>query len=586
MKEEVIPSVQPLRKRYVLTSSHGGKQIKCGCQWSVSVYRWKDGSYRLGGRNLNHTGPVVLPPPALTSAIDSLRNISPKLEGEVRRMLSTGMRCTENERRYLQLSHGVQIEREVYRNLIKKLKRELGIVDSTADFKGLLEWLQSQMHSNGAVARMQVEDDRCISGVLYMSADMRHHLDRDGQVLVMDTTFKTNRFHWPLLLVCGVDEHYHTVLFAVAILHHQTTSAFEWTLNQVKSSVSGDVWSHVACVFTDGDAAMSAALASALPDARHLRCRYHLEVNLRSNLHKKLSVVAMEKFIDSWKAAINLEREPAFIHAKEKLHNDFADATSYLERNHWPQAQQFAECYISNVTTFGIRSTARVESWNALLKGALQVNSTTALPILFQALQFAASEVDRRKLKAAVVEAARLPVLPRKRTFAEEVTPHLTYFAQQKVQLQFDLQHNYQFEQKTVAGADSVWYVWDKRPTTPLTAAEEKRDPEVLAKDDCMRCSCNFPVTYLLPCRHVLAINLHLRRVEFNRGQVGQRWLRNFKPVVVSEQTESATGRAGVEPPPPLPIEPIPSLNLTGRYSYLQPCQPGTLGTARSWASP
>ena len=46
------------------------------------------------------------------------------------------------------------------------------------------------MHSNGAVARMQVEDQTCITGVLYMSADMRHHLDRNGQVLVMDTTLQ------------------------------------------------------------------------------------------------------------------------------------------------------------------------------------------------------------------------------------------------------------------------------------------------------------------------------------------------------------------------------------------------------------
>ena len=398
------------------------------------------------------------------------------------------------------------------------------------------------MHSSGAVARMQVEDDRCISGVFYMSADMRRHLERNGQVMVMDTTFKTNQFHWPLLLVCGVDEHYHTVLFAVAILHHQTTVAFAWALDQVKSSVSSEVWGQVASVFTDGDAAMSAALANVAPHARHLRCRYHLENNLRSNLHGKLGVVAMEEFIAAWKEVINAEGEAVFDQERAKLHHKYPAAVSYMEKNHWPHARQFVECYSTDVITFGIRSTARVESWNALLKGALQVNSTTALPILFQALQFAASEVDRRRLKAAVAEAARLPSLPRARTFAEEVSPHLTYWAKQKTQLQFDLQHNYQLEQKTVAGSDSVWYVWDKRPASSSIAREERR--EVTAKDDYMHCSCKLPTSHLLPCRHVLHLNLYLFRVAFRSAQVGKRWLKYYKPNLDTDASTSPEDEA------------------------------------------
>jgi hypothetical protein len=375
-----------------------------------------------------------------------------------------------------------------------------------------------------------------------------------------------------------VDEHFHTVLFAVAILHHQTTSSFEWALNQMKSSVSGDVWSQVTSVFTDGDAAMSAALVSVLPDSRHLRCRYHLEINLRSNLHTKLTVVEVEEFISAWKDVINMEREPAFLQAKETLHNKFPAAAPYLEKNHWPHALQFVECYISDVTTFGLRSTARVESWNSLLKGALQVNSTTALPILFQALQFAASEVDRRRLRDALVEAARLPVLPRKRTFAEEIYWHLTYFAQQKTQLQWDVHHNYQFEQKTVAAWDSVWYVWDQRPITTSSVAEEKR--EVVANPDTMRCSCNFPVTYLLPCRHVLRMNLHLTRAGFVLGQVGKRWLRYHKPIVVS--AESASQPAGL--PPPLSVEPIPTFNSTLHLPTALPARKARYGQIMGFA--
>ena len=149
IKEEVIHSVKPARVRHAVSSLRGGKMVKCGCTWSISVYRWSSGDYRFGHRNLIHTGHNVLPPTALTTTLDSLRNVSPLLEDEVRRMLTHGIRCSENERRYLQAGHGIEIDKELYRNLIKKLKRDLGFKDAAEDFRGLLDWLQSEMHGNG-----------------------------------------------------------------------------------------------------------------------------------------------------------------------------------------------------------------------------------------------------------------------------------------------------------------------------------------------------------------------------------------------------------------------------------------------------
>ena len=45
-----------------------------------------------------------------------------------------------------------------------------------------------------------------------------------------------------------------------------------------------------------------------------------------------------------------------------------------------------------------------------------------------------------------------------------------------------------------------------------------------------MECSCCFPITYLLPCRHVMCLNNHLMGTPFVVGQVDKRWLRQYKP--------------------------------------------------------
>jgi hypothetical protein len=551
VKDEVIGATPALRTVYTKTSSRNGKQIKCGCPWSVHFLRHANGEYVITTRSLAHAGHSPLDPSALSGHLDSLTNVTPDIERQVRGFIVHGMRGLERERRWMQDEHKIIIDRDTYHNLIKKLKAELGIIDSSDDFTGLLDWLQKEVSNSSAVARMKVEgDDRRVTAVFYMSSDMLHHLNRNGQVMLMDTTFKTNRFHWPLLLVCGVDEHFHTVLLAIAVMHHQTTSSFVWALEHMRSAVSEEVWNGVASVFTDGDAAMSAAIREVLPKARHLRCRYHLEQNLRANLIQLLGVIGMENFITEWKAVVHAETEAAFLEGKKRLHVQYVAAIPYLLQHHWINERMFAECYIADATTLGVRSTARVESWNALLKGSLQVNSSTSLTILFEALQFAASDRDRRAFKKALDEAARLPPKYQDGTFDWIVSPHLTYYALTKMKRQFELHHNYAVTQKTVEGVGSVWYVWNR----VMGGFTEKR--EVRVTDDSMHCTCSFPIIHLLPCRHVLALNLMLFKTPFRAGQVHRRWLKYYKPVAAAPLSFS-------QPPPSVLPSTVPTLTTS-----------------------
>ena len=365
-----------------------------------------------------------------------------------------------------------------------------------------------------------------VDGVFYMSAD--GPITSDGMlfVLVMDTTFKTNRFHWPLLLVCGVNEQFQSILFAVALLHHQTTEAFTWALGLMRGAVTEEAWGKVACVMTDGDAGMAAAITETLPSAQHLRCQYHLEQNLRSNLVDILGLIPMGEFITQWKATIRREEMEDFLTAKAALHRAYPAAVPYLMECHWINEQRFAECFVKHFTTLGIRSTSRVEGWNSKLKGMLQVRSTTPLSVLFSSLQYASMDVDRRALAQSLHHAAQSKPAPNTATFTQEVAPWLTVFASEKARLQFDLQHNYQCQQQDVANRESAWYVWDRRDMQGIT--ETRRVVHVT--NSFMQCSCCFPITHLLPCRHVFALNLHKFKRAFLRGQVGLRWLKAYMP--------------------------------------------------------
>jgi hypothetical protein len=202
----------------------------------------------------------------------------------------------------------------------------------------------------------------------------------------------------------------------------------------------------------------------------------------------------------------------------------------------------------------------------------LQINSTTPLSVLFQSLQYASSEVDRRSLKKSLVESARLPLKPHLATLEAATAPHLTYYAQEMVQQQMAHQHIYQCTLVTSAGARSEHHVWDGRGSQVL--CPEKR--VVVAAQDYMQCSCNYPAVYLLPCRHVLALNVHLHRRPFWHGQVGQRWLRYHKPLIMGTgDKDGLTGPARplfegpIEMPNTSLQQAAPTLNSQSRFGML-----------------
>jgi hypothetical protein len=207
VKEEVIPSTAPLRIVHTKRSARGGKQVKCGCDWYVGFNRQAGGEYHITTRKLTHSGHDVVDPSILVNHIDSMRNLPAMVQQAVQMMIRSGMHDVETERRYLQAMHELTIDREVFRNFVKKTKREMGILDSSDDFKQLLYWLQTEMANKAALARMRVAEDDCrVEAVFYMSADMIHNFDRNGVVLAMDTTFKTNRFYAFSVKSCMTDE--------------------------------------------------------------------------------------------------------------------------------------------------------------------------------------------------------------------------------------------------------------------------------------------------------------------------------------------------------------------------------------------
>ena len=51
-----------------------------------------------------------------------------------------------------------------------------------------------------------------------------------GDVLAFDTTYRTNAYKKPLVVLVGVNHHHQTVVFGCALLMDESIATYEWVL--------------------------------------------------------------------------------------------------------------------------------------------------------------------------------------------------------------------------------------------------------------------------------------------------------------------------------------------------------------------
>ena len=93
-----------------------------------------------------------------------------------------------------------------------------------------------------------------------------------GDVVVFDSTYKTNQYNLPLVPFVGVNHHKHTILFGCGIISHENKNSYKWLL---RTFFEANIQKHPISVITDGDLAMQRAIRIVWPNtSQALRMAY------------------------------------------------------------------------------------------------------------------------------------------------------------------------------------------------------------------------------------------------------------------------------------------------------------------------
>src|SRR5437773_10673020 len=157
-----------------------------------------------------------------------------------------------------------------------------------------------------------------------MSPIQKELYSQYNNVVIVDSTYNMNQFQMILCVITVIDNNYKTRIVACAVIEDETLETYIWIFDNIltETGISPGV------VFTDSDPSMIRSINEIYPNAHHLLCIFHIDLNLRKKLKGKLGK-HFEEFRRKFYTCRNSLCEELFEHRWTQLVNQYPDAAKY-----------------------------------------------------------------------------------------------------------------------------------------------------------------------------------------------------------------------------------------------------------------
>ncbi len=172
-------------------------------------------------------------------------------------------------RMYLRhVSQSAATQQDIY-NCIAETRREACKGQST------IQALASQLDREGFWNRIQTAPDGRVTAMLFAHPDSLAYLQAYPDTLLLDCTYKTNKYKMPLLDIIGVDACHRSFCIAFAFLSSEGEEDYLWVLDGLKSIYKDRNTRLLSVILTDRCLACMNAVSTCFPDSISLLCLWH-----------------------------------------------------------------------------------------------------------------------------------------------------------------------------------------------------------------------------------------------------------------------------------------------------------------------
>ncbi|XP_028792864.1 protein FAR1-RELATED SEQUENCE 9 [Neltuma alba] len=270
----------------------------------------------------------------------------------------------------------------------------------------VLDYLKRmQAESPAFFYAVQGDNDHAGGNIFWVDGTSRMNYSYFGDSVILDTTYKTNRYKVPFASFIGFNHHGQPVLFGCALILNESESSFIWLFRTWLQAMSGR---HPVSITSDLDPFIRVAVAQVLPQTRHRFCKWSIFRETREKLaHLCQSHPAFES---EFKKCVNeSETIVEFESSWDSLLNRY-----YIMDNEWLQSlynarQRWVPVYLRDTFFAEISLNEGNEALNIFFDG--YVNASTTIQILVKQYEKAVSTWHERELKADYDTTNTSPVL-------------------------------------------------------------------------------------------------------------------------------------------------------------------------------
>lgn len=309
----------------------------------------------------NHT----LTPPQCVPFLRSHRNVGCPDKAQVRAMRGVGIRPSKIMDYMVQQSGGYEhvgfIRKDLYNYVDAARRKEI----CNGDAEGALAYLCRMKDSDPMFFyKYDVDEEGSLSRLFWTDGKSILDYGKFGDVLVFDTTYRTNAYRKPFVILAGVNNHWQTTIFGCALLVDEKVETYLWVLATFLEVMKGKT---PTSVVTDGDKAMRSAIVQMLPNSHHRLCQWHIQRNAVTNIR-------IHGFSDKFQAIMKRRCTPQVF---EDAWTELLDAFQ-LHHNKWMRDMYetrsiWAEAYLRGQFFANMTTTQRSEGINSFVKDFAKV---------------------------------------------------------------------------------------------------------------------------------------------------------------------------------------------------------------------
>ena len=265
----------------------GAKEVKkpraetrIGCPARMVIKLTKGATYRVAEFIPDHNHQPA--PPSATHLLRSQRILTEvhTSEGEFSDDLGTPKMANESSGRKVGGFRNISFLPIDYRVSIRAKRMK---AMQPGDAEAVLKYLQSmQLDDRSFFYAIQVDEDDKMTNIFWADAKSMKDFGYFGDVVCLDSTYKTNGYGRPFAPFIGVNHHKQPIILGAALLYDETVESFKWLFITFKIAMGGK---QPKTILTDQSGALGEALAAVWPGTSHRHCVWQVYQNSIKHLN-------------------------------------------------------------------------------------------------------------------------------------------------------------------------------------------------------------------------------------------------------------------------------------------------------------